>query len=161
MGVIRRSDSPRLGMQIGMRFAFVSPANRGVRNFDACPRKAVNRRAAGVSFSFFRRRSFNTANGLMNFARWAMEIIELEPSVSADGRAVIFQLSARGRELECAVTREALEQHFWLQRDAGEERVLKTFADGRKRIIAVAERKMLARPGEKVLLTISDFAARG
>jgi hypothetical protein len=90
-----------------------------------------------------------------------METIELEPSVSADGRAVIFQLSTRGQDLECAVTREALEQHFWLQHGAGEERVLKTFADGRKRITAVAERKMLARPGEKVLLTISDFAARG
>lgn len=90
-----------------------------------------------------------------------MEIIELEPSVSADGRAVIFQLSTRGRDLECAVTREALEQHFWLQHGAGEDRILKTFADGRKRITAVAERKMLARPGEKVLLTISDFVARG
>jgi Protein of unknown function (DUF1488) len=89
-----------------------------------------------------------------------MELIELGPSVSADGRAVIFQLSTRGRELECAVTREVLEQHFWLQRDAGEARILKAFADGRKRITAVAERKMLARPGEKILLTISDFAAR-
>ncbi|HZZ10248.1 MAG TPA: DUF1488 domain-containing protein [Paraburkholderia sp.] len=90
-----------------------------------------------------------------------MEIIELEPSVSADGRAVVFLLSARGRDLECSVTREALEQHFWLQRGAAEARVLKTFADGRKRITAVAERKMLARPGEKVSLTIADFAARG
>lgn len=89
-----------------------------------------------------------------------MEVVELEPSVSADGRAVIFQLSTRGGDLECAITREALEEHFWLQRGAGEARVLKTFADGRKRITAVAERKLLARPGEKVLLTISDFAAR-
>ncbi|WGS52048.1 DUF1488 domain-containing protein [Paraburkholderia sp. D15] len=90
-----------------------------------------------------------------------MEMIEFEPSVSADGRSVIFQLSTRGRDLECAVTREALEQHFWLQRGAAEARVLKTFEDGRKRITAVAERKMLARPGEKVLLTIGDFIARG
>lgn len=88
-------------------------------------------------------------------------MIEAVPSVSADGRAVIFQLSSRGRDLECAVTREALEEHFWLQRGAGEARILKTFADGRKRITAIAERKMLARPGEKVLLTIDDFAKRG
>lgn len=93
-----------------------------------------------IYIQFFRCRSFNTASGLTNFARWAMEIIEFEPSVSADGRAVIFQLSTRGRDLECAVTREATEQHFWLQRDAGEDRVLKTFADGRKRITAVAEK---------------------
>jgi hypothetical protein len=90
-----------------------------------------------------------------------MEIVEFEPSVSADGRTVIFQLSTRGRDLECAVTREALEQHFWLQPDASPARVLKAFADGRKRITAVAERKMLARQGEKVLLTTSDFTARG
>ncbi|MGF6917442.1 DUF1488 domain-containing protein [Paraburkholderia sp. 40] len=90
-----------------------------------------------------------------------MTMIEAVPSVSADGRAVIFQLSSRGRDLECAVTREALEQHFWLQHGAGEARVLKTFADGRKRITAIAERKMLARPGEKVLLTIDDFSTRG
>ncbi|KXU84859.1 hypothetical protein CI15_21410 [Paraburkholderia monticola] len=90
-----------------------------------------------------------------------MTMIEAVPSVSADGRAVIFQLSSQGRDLECAVTREALEQHFWLQRGAGEARILKTFADGRKRITAIAERKMLARPGEKVLLTIDDFSTRG
>ncbi|EEA03657.1 conserved hypothetical protein [Burkholderia sp. H160] len=90
-----------------------------------------------------------------------MTMIEAVPSVSADGRAVIFQLSSRGRDLECAVTREALEQHFWLQSGAGEARILKTFADGRKRITAIAERKMLARPGERVLLTIDDFATRG
>jgi hypothetical protein len=89
-----------------------------------------------------------------------MEILdELEPTVSADGRVVNFVLTARGRDLECAVTREALEQYFWLQHGATQARVLKTFEDGRKRITALAERKMLARPGERVLLTINDFAA--
>ncbi|MFT4064569.1 DUF1488 family protein [Paraburkholderia sp.] len=90
-----------------------------------------------------------------------MTTIEAAASVSADGRAVIFQFSSRGRDLECSVTREALEQYFWLQSGAGEARVLQTFADGRKRITAIAERKMLARPGEKVLLTIDDFSTRG
>jgi|GEM_PF-462174 len=89
-----------------------------------------------------------------------MTTIEAVGSVSADGRTVIFQLSSRGRELECAITREALEQHFWLRRDADDARVLQTFEDGRKRITAIAERKMLARPGEKVLLTIDDFSTR-
>ena len=85
--------------------------------------------------------------------------IESEPSVSAGRAPVIFQLSARGRGLECAVTREALEQHFWLSA-ALPTALLKTFADGRKRIIAARKEKMLARPGDRVLLTISDFAAR-
>ena len=90
-----------------------------------------------------------------------MTTIEAAASVSADGRAGIFQISSRGRDFECAVTREALEQHFWLQRAADDVRVLQTFEDGRKRITAIAERKMLARPGEKVLLTIDDFTKRG
>jgi hypothetical protein len=88
-----------------------------------------------------------------------MEIVELEPRLSADGRAVSFVLSVRGRELECAITREALEQHFWLQPGAGEARILKTFDDGRKRIVAVAERKLLAHPAEKLALVPADFEA--
>jgi Protein of unknown function (DUF1488) len=89
-----------------------------------------------------------------------MTMIEAVPSVSADGRAVIFQLSSRGRDLECAVTREALEQHFWVQPDASEARILKAFADGRKRIIAVAERKTRAHAGERIVLTVDDFGVR-
>ena len=49
-----------------------------------------------------------------------MTMIEAAPSVSADGRAVIFQLSSRGRDLECAVTREASssEDNDYLSADA-------------------------------------------
>ncbi len=90
-----------------------------------------------------------------------MELVEHEPSVSADGRSVIFVVPARGRDYECAITRDALEQHFWLPRGADEAHVLKAFANGRKRIVAVAERKMLARHEETVRLTINDFLARG
>nr|WP_023842671.1 DUF1488 domain-containing protein [Burkholderia sp. M701]BAO19129.1 protein of unknown function DUF1488 [Burkholderia sp. M701] len=89
-----------------------------------------------------------------------MTTIEAAASVSADGRTVIFQLLSRGHDVECAITREALEQHFWLRRDADDARVLQTFEDGRKRITAIAERKLLARPGDKVLLTSDDFSTR-
>ena len=89
-----------------------------------------------------------------------MEILELEPRISADGRAVNFALPVRGRDLECSITCEALEQHFWLQRGAGEARILKTFEDGRKRILAMAERKFLARPAERLMLTANDFGVR-
>ncbi|CAG4885620.1 DUF1488 family protein [Paraburkholderia saeva] len=89
-----------------------------------------------------------------------MEIVEFEPSVSPDGRAVVFVLSLRGRDHECSVTREALEQHFWLQHGAAEARILRTFDDGRKRIFAVAERKLLANPGGRVVVTANDFGTR-
>jgi Protein of unknown function (DUF1488) len=89
-----------------------------------------------------------------------VEALELEPRISTDGRGVVFVLSVLGRDIECMVTREALEQHFWVQPDASEARILKAFADGRKRIIAVAERKTRAHAGERIVLTVDDFGVR-
>src|SRR5258708_20386646 len=57
-----------------------------------------------------------------------MEILELEPRISADGRAVNFALPVRGRYLERSITREPLEQHFCLQRDAREPSLLTPFS---------------------------------
>ncbi|MFM0179071.1 DUF1488 domain-containing protein [Paraburkholderia aspalathi] len=89
-----------------------------------------------------------------------MNALELEPSISPDGRGVVFVLSVRGRDIECVVTREALEQHFWLQPGAAEARVLKAFSEGRMRIAAVAERKVRARAAERIVLTVHDFGLR-
>ncbi|MFL9989462.1 DUF1488 family protein [Paraburkholderia sediminicola] len=58
-----------------------------------------------------------------------------------------------------AVTREALEVHFWLSPQADENRMLKMFYDGRNRIVALAERKMRGRPGHPVRLACHDFIA--
>jgi hypothetical protein len=44
---------------------------------------------------------------------------------------------------------EALEQHFF----GVQARVLKAFSEGRKRIVAVSERKVRARPSERIVLT--------
>ena len=62
--------------------------------------------------------------------------------------------------IDGVVTREALEQHFWLQRGAPEARILRTFDDGHKRIFAVAERKLLANPGGRIVVTANDFGPR-
>ncbi|WP_120292456.1 DUF1488 family protein [Paraburkholderia sp. BL23I1N1] len=67
-------------------------------------------------------------------------------AVSPDGRAVVFTLSVRGRVVEGAVARDALEQHFWLTRDADAAPTLRTFGYGRNRIVALAQRTHLARP---------------
>jgi hypothetical protein len=50
--------------------------------------------------------------------------------------------------------------HFWLPRSADATRTLKTFENGRNRIVAVAQRKLLARPDERLSLTANDFLAR-
>ena len=60
---------------------------------------------------------------------------------------------------ECTMSRDALEQHFWLQSGASETRVLKAFEDGRRRIMAVAARKALAHGGERIVLSVADFDA--
>lgn len=87
-----------------------------------------------------------------------METLELEASVSKDG--VVFALSLCGRDIACVVTRETLEQHFWVQPGAPDARLLNAFSEGRRRIVALAERKARARPGERIVLTVDDFDLR-
>jgi hypothetical protein len=89
-----------------------------------------------------------------------MEVLDRAPAVSPDGRAVVFMLSVRGRDVEAAVARDALEEHFWLPPDTDAARTLKTFESGRNRIVAVAQRKLLARPDEPLRLTVNDFVTR-
>ena len=89
-----------------------------------------------------------------------MGALEFAPTVAHDGRRVIFMLSIRGDDFECSMSRDALEQHFWLQSGASETRTLKAFEDGRRRIVAVAERKALAYGGERIVLRVADFEAR-
>jgi hypothetical protein len=89
-----------------------------------------------------------------------VEALEAAPNLGPDSRSVIFTLSTHGREVECSVSREALEQHFWVQPGASDTRILKAFADGRKRITAVAERKILAHSDERIVLTAADFEVR-
>jgi hypothetical protein len=60
-----------------------------------------------------------------------MEVLDRGAAVSPDGRAVVFILSTRGRDVECAIARDALEEHFWLPRDADAARAIKTFESGR------------------------------
>ncbi|HEY1997069.1 DUF1488 family protein [Paraburkholderia sp.] len=86
-----------------------------------------------------------------------MHITNGKPGFFADGELVTFALMTHGRDVECAVTRDALERHFWLQRDADASRVAKAFEDGCSRILAVAERKALALGSPRVLVTAADF----
>ena len=89
-----------------------------------------------------------------------MEVLDRAPAVSPDGHAVVFMLSIRGQEVEGAIARDALEEHFWLPRSADATRTLKTFEQGRNRSGAVAQIKLLARPDEPLRLGVNDFVAR-
>ncbi|MFL9912838.1 DUF1488 family protein [Paraburkholderia sp. RL17-337-BIB-A] len=61
---------------------------------------------------------------------------------AADGSRIDFRLAQATDFAECAITREALEVHFWLPPRAKASRMLKAFDDGRNRVVAVAQRKM-------------------
>ncbi|RFU44534.1 DUF1488 family protein [Paraburkholderia sp. DHOC27] len=89
-----------------------------------------------------------------------MEVLDRMATVSPDGRAVVFTVTIRDRDVECTIARDALEEYFWLPHDADTTRVLRTFENGRKRIAAVAQRKSLVHPGQPVRLSGSDFATK-
>jgi hypothetical protein len=77
--------------------------------------------------------------------------------LESDGTAVAFQVFAGGREVHCLITRDALEQFFWLPAQATEARVLKAFTDGRGRIVALAVRMALRDRSDSLTVTASDF----
>jgi Protein of unknown function (DUF1488) len=78
--------------------------------------------------------------------------------VSPDNKSVLFVAELRGRRVPCSVTREALEQHFWAPVGASNDRLLKAYADGYKRIVAMAERKLLRSASESIRLDAADFS---
>jgi hypothetical protein len=77
--------------------------------------------------------------------------------LTGDGTAVVFPILVGGREVRFLLTRDALEQFFWLPPDANEARVLKAFADGRNRILALAARRAMRAKADSLKLMASDF----
>ncbi len=82
----------------------------------------------------------------------------LPPSLSEDGRAVMFTVNAGGREVKSSISRKALEQYFWLREDADAECMLRTFAAGHHRITAVAQRIALKSGAYEIRLDAANFA---
>jgi Protein of unknown function (DUF1488) len=80
-----------------------------------------------------------------------------EVTISPDGKLVAFVAHVRGVDVPCSITRVALEEHFWLPAGADGARLMKGIVDGRARIAAVVERKMLRAPAELIKLTGADF----
>ncbi|MFM0367082.1 DUF1488 family protein [Paraburkholderia sediminicola] len=79
-------------------------------------------------------------------------------SISADKRLVIFFAHARGRAVQCSITRDALEEHFWAPIGADDAHLLKAYMDGHKRIVAAVERKVLRGLDEPIKLHAADFS---
>jgi hypothetical protein len=58
----------------------------------------------------------------------------------------------------CVVSRTALETYFWLAPNADDARTLTVFSNGFGRILAIAERKLLAHPVKHLELSAPNFA---
>ena len=80
-----------------------------------------------------------------------------EAIVADSGHGVGFDVIVAGRVVKCTVSRESLQHYFWLQPDADDARMLKTFNDGRHRIVAIAERKALRLAAASIHLEAADF----
>lgn len=80
-----------------------------------------------------------------------------EIDISPDGKLVTFVAHVRGLDVQCSITRVALEEHFWLPAAADDARLIKGIVDGRARISAVVERKMLRGSTGLIKLTSGDF----
>lgn len=84
--------------------------------------------------------------------------LTVEASISTDRKLVAFVVFARGRAVQCSITRDVLEQYFWAPIGADDARLLKAYTDGRKRIAAAAERKVLRGSIEPIRLNAADFS---
>lgn len=87
-----------------------------------------------------------------------METIALEPHVLANRRGVAFGLVRQNNTVECVITIATLEAYFWLEPQASDAQILRTFRAGYDRIGAVAGRKLLAHPAARLELSLADFA---
>ena len=84
--------------------------------------------------------------------------LTIEASVSPDGKLVVFIAFARGRAVQCSITRDVLEQYFWAPIGANDARLLKAYMNGQRRIAAAVERKMLKTSDEPIKLNAADFS---
>ncbi|WP_241202014.1 DUF1488 family protein [Caballeronia sp. SBC2] len=70
--------------------------------------------------------------------------------VSDDGSFVVFDAAIRESSVESSIKREALEDYFWAPVGASDAQLLKSYADGRKRIEAIASESLSRRRARRL-----------
>jgi hypothetical protein len=79
------------------------------------------------------------------------------PGFFAGGRLLTFALMSQGRDIACAVTRDALERHFLFRRESDDATLVSAFERGLRRILEAADRKNRALRGARILVTAADL----
>jgi len=85
--------------------------------------------------------------------------LSTEISLSPDGALIYFIAALPERTVQCAISRAALEQHFWVPVGAGEAHLLRAYLAGRKRIAVRVERRLLKNEREPIVLGADHFGA--
>ena len=88
-----------------------------------------------------------------------MLVMKGRPRFFAEGRLLTFTLMSQGRDIACAVTRDALERHFVLRRESDDTTLVAAFERGLRRILEAADRKSRALQAARVLVTATDLGA--
>jgi hypothetical protein len=81
------------------------------------------------------------------------------PGLFAGGRLLTFTVMSQGRDIACAVTRDALERHFLFRRESDDATLVSAFERGVKRILEAADRKSRALRATRILVTAADLGA--
>ena len=79
------------------------------------------------------------------------------PGFFAEGRLLTFTLISHGRDITCAVTRDALERHFLFRRESDDATLLSAFERGFRRILEIADQKSRALRSVRILVTAADL----
>jgi len=78
--------------------------------------------------------------------------------LSDDGKLIHFVALWHDQSVLCAISREALEQHFWAPDCATRERLSRAYWDGRMRISAAVERQLLRSHPRPIVLVAKHFS---
>jgi hypothetical protein len=84
--------------------------------------------------------------------------LSTEITLSSDGNLVQFVAALPERSVQCAISREALECHFWVPSGADGARLLKAYLEGRKRIAVMVERRLMRKEPEPIVLNAKHFS---
>jgi hypothetical protein len=108
---------------------------------------ALRRAISSIDGGHDRRIRYDDGHNCTRLRAHPMDIsLSTSITLSRNGSLVHFVAMVPERSIQCAISREALEIHFWAPAGADEVRLLNAYLDGHKRIAVAMERSGEKRP---------------